>query len=305
MNSPTPSATTLAALILFYEKPRQTIECVASLLPSRIPIYILNNGSSEPATRIVEDYTRGHPHIMLWHAPRNLGVAAGRNLLIARTREPWLFFLDSDAYVKTPDWLPIVAQRSESYPEVEAFFPRLFNVHEPHDGKAGDVVIEDGVMSTRQHSNPVTNLIAGGACIVQRALFERLGAYDEELFVGFEDIEMAVRAIKLGAPIRSRYLDEIEVIHEHRPAESEADKTAARERYRLETIRSSYTHLLRKHNLRWDHEWERWIQAESARIAGPERRPEEGTASESTGWRRLLNRVTTPLRAITSVVRGQ
>lgn len=80
-----------AVLILFFEKARQTIECVKSFLPSGVRICILNNGSSERNSRAVERFCALFDQITLFRSDVNLGVSAGRNLLIEKTDEEFLF----------------------------------------------------------------------------------------------------------------------------------------------------------------------------------------------------------------------
>lgn len=257
----------VAALILFFEKPRQTIACLESFLPSGAPIYVLNNGSSASSTEQVAAWAGRHPGVTMWTSPTNRGIAAGRNFLAEKTNEPWMFFCDSDARVTTADWSERLERHIGAFPDVEAFIPRIFNVHEGQYDQWGDVRIDGGVVTRIPPAGAPCNLFPGTS-IVRRSMFERLGGYDEAMFSGFEDLEIAVRAIRSGEPVRGRRVDDIELEHDHRPALSFEDRRAAMERYDFNRIRRSYEHLLRKHGLKGDSRWTRWVLAERLRIAG-------------------------------------
>jgi GT2 family glycosyltransferase len=61
---------------------------------------------------------------------KNLGVAAGRNLLIRDTRERWLFFVDNDVTIATRRWSALFRAHGAAHPRAEVFRPSLFNVHD-------------------------------------------------------------------------------------------------------------------------------------------------------------------------------
>ena len=84
------------------------------------------------------------------------------------------------------------------------------------------------------------NFFPGGAACVRRTLFERLGPYDESMFVGLEDYELAIRAMRGDRPIRARGVPEVGLRHDRRRAETDADVRAAQTRYpwRMSTRRT-------------------------------------------------------------------
>jgi len=93
----------LAACISFYEKLDQTKECIRTILPSGVNIYILNNGSSLSAQQALEMFCDGYKQIKILNSDFNLGVGVGKNYLVTHTTEEWLFFVIKAEYV--PDSL--------------------------------------------------------------------------------------------------------------------------------------------------------------------------------------------------------
>ena len=179
---------TLGVCVLFFERPDQTIECLESLGFDGPPVYVWNNGSSPSARDAVARYMRDRQHLVLIDSPVNLGVAAGRNRLIEESREDLLLFLDSDITVETPSGSLCLRDRAHRWPDVEVLVPSVFDVQAERVDAGGRLVIQDDRFV---HLPPAPdghmNFFPGGAACVRRTLFERLGPYDESIFVGLED----------------------------------------------------------------------------------------------------------------------
>lgn len=258
----------LAVCILFHEKVDQTIECVRSFVPSGVPVYILNNASSAPAREQLGEFCANYPQVAIFDAPRNLGVGPGRNFLITNTTEAWLLFVDNDITVRTPDWLDKIRDHIEQEERFEVFVPRLYNVHENSYVSYRPMEIAGRKAFLSATPSDFLNNFPGGASFVSRKLFDRLGLYDDEIFVGGEDFEFAIRGALSGEPVRARCIDDIEMVHDHRQAVGESDKAAVLERYSAEKIGKSYQRIREKHGIVLRDGWEKWVAEQVRKITG-------------------------------------
>jgi GT2 family glycosyltransferase len=111
-----------------------------------------------------------------------------------------------------------------------------------------------------------TNCFPGGACLVKRTLFERLGLFDERMFIGFEEWELALRGLLRPPAVRVRTMDDIDLDHEHRTATRAAERAAARVRYSPRRIAHSHRRLTCKHGITFRTEWSRWVARQRAFI---------------------------------------
>ncbi|MBM4309642.1 MAG: glycosyltransferase [Deltaproteobacteria bacterium] len=265
-----------AVLILFFEKARQTVECVKSFLPSGVRIYILNNGSSERNSRAVEQFCKPFEQVTIFRSDVNLGVSRGRNFLIEKTDEEFLFFVDNDIVIKTANWVDSALAAISAHPDAEAFAPRMFNVWENRFLPCFSIDIVDNRMVYRyikeSDCGPGTrlNCILGGASIVKRTLFERLGLYDSAMFVGFEDYELALRGIRTQ-PIVCMPLQDIILHHDHAPARGNAcDRDAVAVRYRVSLHEESIRQIRARHGVEFfnDTSWRKWV-AQQQRVLVP------------------------------------
>jgi GT2 family glycosyltransferase len=246
--------------ILFFERAAQTLECIRSFLPAGVPIYVLNNGSSPRETRTLVTAARAWNGVTLLGVPRNVGVAAGRNLLVRRTTERWLFLADSDVVMTTVGWLAAFRAHAAAHPRTEVFVPRVLNLHDrAYLGYRRLALRDTELRLEAAPRSEGTNWFPGTACLVKRTLFRRLGLFDDKMFVGFEDFELAARALLRGTPIRARAMEDMELIHEHRPAASARERAAARVRYDVRRIARSYRRLTRKHDITFASDWSGWV----------------------------------------------
>lgn len=249
----------LGFCILFHEKVDQTIECLQSIIDSsNCPIYILNNNSSPYARKKLGEFCRDYSHITIFDSEKNLGVGVGRNYLINQTTVEWLFFLDNDITIRTQNWPEILGCYLKYHIEVDAFVPSLFNLHEGNYVTLHSIEINNGIATLNDESSRLSNSFPGGAAIVNRRVFEHLGIYDDMMFIGLEDFELAIRGILNNLPIQALHIPQIELIHDHRKVFTTEDKSAVIIRYDHQAIANSYMRISEKHGITINNDWENW-----------------------------------------------
>ncbi len=286
----------LAVCLLFYNKVDQTMECVSSFLGAGVKIYVLDNGSEANALGTLKERFVDRPEVEIISAGQNLGVAGGRNRLIRLSREPWLFFIDNDITVATSDWLPRIAVWINRVPGADVLIPRLFNKHEGLWGELADFIVDEkGRCAFLSTPSEFANSFPGGASVVRRGVFDEIGLYDEELFVGFEDFELAIRAWKMGRPLLARRVPDVELIHDHRVSHRDADLQSTLIRYDVGHITRSHAVVRRKHGVLLDPNFKQWLEEQVRQITG-EREQEAAAGMEPSVHFSLDGPVLTPIR---------
>jgi GT2 family glycosyltransferase len=232
-------------------------------LPSGVNIYILNNGSSLLARNVLGEFCNNHKQVIIFDSDKNLGVGVGRNYLINHTNEEWLLFVDSDITIKTVDWVQKFTQLVYQYPDAEVFIPKLFNVSENKYVSYRSIrIVEDKAFHNVEIINDLTNTFPGGASFINRRLFDRVGLYDDKMFVGFEDFELCIRSIRLGNPIKAYLICIIGLIHKHQQAKKNEDKSAVLMRYNLDLLEASFKRMTEKHNVILEGNWKNWVASQ-------------------------------------------
>ena len=252
---------TVAILVIFFNKLSQTIECIESFLPSDQNIYVLNNASESSAWLALQERFGKNKNVQFFHSSQNIGPARGRNMLLEKCKEEWIFLVDNDICIKpAQNWKNLFDERLEAEKEAKIFCPRLFNVHEDSYAKPHVFSRTNDVIRMEEIEEEVSNYFPCCAVIIHRTIFDSYGNFDDQLFA-FEDYEFSIRALcSLEGALRVYPLPEIELIHDHRFQQKHSDKQAVLERYNEEKIQASMQRIMDKHAITFDHDWKWWTR---------------------------------------------
>jgi len=250
----------LAVCVLFFEKVDQTIKCVTSLLSSGANIYVLNNNSSQESVEKAQNFCRNYSQISLLHADKNLGISGGRNYLIRHTEETWMFFIDNDIYINDKKWFYKLKRHILKYPDADVIIPKLYSIHILSREITPSVKLVNGKIEYGSPNENIINNFPGGASVINRKLFDKVGLYDEDIFAGgLEDLDLAIRAIKMKYQIKAVKIDDISLLHEHIFSDKQVDANAASIRYSTDPQNRSQDKIIRKHNLCIDNDTNEWL----------------------------------------------
>ena len=139
------------------------------------------------------------------------------------------------------------------------FIPRLYNKLQEDNKKHNRIEIEkDKVVFSRVHAG-TTNTFPGGASFINRNIFNRLGFYDEKMFIGFEEYELSLRGILNNKPIKAKLIQDIQLIHIHR-APKNSELNMVKERYDQKILETSSNRIEEKHGVRLGSGWKVWMK---------------------------------------------
>lgn len=204
-----------------------------------------NDGSSEfvrsrfPSVRVL-------PHA------GNLGFGRGNNHLAREARGEYLLLLNPDTVPKSDEIARLVAF-AETHPRGGAFGGRCvfpsgapdLGSHQPMLGVTGLLLAAAGLARLRRGALPVdarspqrVEVISGAFLLVRRALWERLGGFDELFFMYTEEVDLCKRIADAGFELWAD--PSIVMIHDAGSGDPENP------RKRLQLLRGNAT-FLRKH----------------------------------------------------------
>jgi GT2 family glycosyltransferase len=258
----------IAVCILFFNRVEQTIECIESFLPSGVPVYILDNCSDRHQRLKLDKFIEKYSRIKIFNSSVNLGIAKGRNFLINNSDEEWLFFVDNDIVIDSKNWMACFCKILSTHRNIDIVIPRLFNKHEKSYVNHPQMSVKENLIKIKNRLRDITNMFPGGASIISRSYFDRVGLYDNEIFIGFEDFELAVRALVSGHETVALVVNSIELIHDHKYSDDVADKTAAQTRYDEEMISNSEKRIYELHGVCIEGDWREWLEVQRKIFAG-------------------------------------
>jgi GT2 family glycosyltransferase len=247
--------------VLFYNRARQTADCVLSFLHEELRpnVVVLDQGSAADQRELLDRALGDQPEVRIVTLSENVGVAAGRNRLCRECSAEWILFVDNDVTLNTRGGVALIDAAVADAGNADGFSPRVLTVNENRFLDRQRLARNNGHLQ-RDPIGPdvtTTNMFAGGAVILRRSMLLD-NPYDERTFVGFEDFDLALCAFTAGRPLQLRSLAAVTLAHKHMPVGGEPDVAATRTRYSAPLITKSFELLKARYGGELFDDWEPW-----------------------------------------------
>lgn len=176
---------------------------------------VVDDGSTDGTAAVATRYAERDPRIRMWRQQQR-GKGAARNAGIASARSEWLLFLDADDWL-LPHALDRLTSALAADPALDAVYGGWTRV-----APRGEVVAQNYRPEPGRLFEVLTRFCAFTihACLVRRALVERVGAFDPSLHT-CEDWDLWQRVARAGA--RFSAVAEIVACYRMRPDSASLD----------------------------------------------------------------------------------
>jgi GT2 family glycosyltransferase len=227
-------ATRTSVVVVAYNSGPGLAECVASLSQTEpeVEIVVVDNASTDGA---VERVAAEFPCVRVVRRRENGGFGAGNNTGAAAAKGDFLAFINPDAVV-TAGWLDALVAPLAADSSLGLVTPKVLLRADPERiNVAGLNVHLSGIATCRGLRAPREALdepaevasVSGSAFATRREVFERVGGFDEDLFLYFEDVDLSARVWLAG--YRCLYVPQAVVLHDY-----DRVKVDARKAFRVE-----------------------------------------------------------------------
>jgi GT2 family glycosyltransferase len=201
----------IAAVVLNYRTPDQTLLAVKSLLASRRPIaeiIVVNNDARDDTRDALKD---AWGEITYIHTGSNLGFSGGTNVgireALARGADRVLL-VNSDVIVP-PDAVELLEQCFDAAPHAGIAGPVVLARSEPDRIASLGMSYAPATGRMRHRGNmtrlagPQTDVslvdgVSGCLMLIKREVFDAIGLFDEDYFFTFEDLDFCLKARRAG-----------------------------------------------------------------------------------------------------------
>ena len=195
----------VAAVILNYRTPRDTLEAVTSLEAAgyeNLEVIVVDNA---PKGEWSDTFLQEHPRVIFLSTETNLGFSGGCNVGIRRALEEeadYVLLLNSDA-LAGPEMVTELVRLAEIHDQAGILGPViLFNDHTRVWYQGGTLsrilgyTRHPGMGKSQETEIDVfpTDFVPGTAMFIRRAVFEEVGLLDEDYFLYVEDVDLSERA---------------------------------------------------------------------------------------------------------------
>jgi GT2 family glycosyltransferase len=242
-------------------------------------VLVVDNGSDEADLQTLQAALSHYPfrsRIIPLHT--NVGISAGRNIAVKEAKTDWVLSLDNDVYfVRDPIRLiqrdlAKLGAKFASLPILELDQGTLYAFGGHLAASVDDVgrlTVGCFGSATGQKVGIVDmpcflgTYLTGGTAIIEKQTFEKLGGFDEAIFVGLEDLEFSIRLFQAGLKVGCFGFTAL--VHDHAIATNENERKYEKIRFSKKTIYASARHIEKKYGLSaWSQDIGSWIDNQAA-----------------------------------------
>jgi GT2 family glycosyltransferase len=170
--------------------------CLGSI-PADFNVLIVDNASGDSTVQAAKD---ARPDVVIINSARNLGFGRGNNLALAKVQTEFAFALNPDT-VMNEDTIANLLRTADKYPDAAIIAPIMFF----EDGKI-QKTYKKSVFSRESNKSKYiipegdlcAEFLSGAAMLLRMQLFIKIGFFDPEIFLFYEDDDICLKVRKAG-----------------------------------------------------------------------------------------------------------
>ncbi|HUD44321.1 MAG TPA: glycosyltransferase family 2 protein [Patescibacteria group bacterium] len=207
----------LSIISLNYKKPHQAIACMASLWQqykkefseNEFEYIIVDNFSQDESVSLLQKEVKKYKNFQVLANTKNGGFGAGNNLGEAKAKGKYLLFLNDDTIVEDKGISKMLIYLQE-HTKIGALGGKLLNINGTEQSTAGKFyslfsvtlyllgLQRLGVVDKNPQTIQEVDWLKGALLMIKKDVFEKVGKFDEHIFMYTEDMELCFRIHLLG-----------------------------------------------------------------------------------------------------------
>jgi GT2 family glycosyltransferase len=268
----------LTIVILSCNRASSTLKLMASI-EKNIPqfegtVLIVDNASFKEELNILKsEIGKFSFKYELIELDKNYGVAGGRNKAIEYIKTDWLMNLDNDIYFisnplnKIQETIAELGCKFLNLPLLDESGKKIFvnggnlfvqyikgNIHIG----CGSLYQQSELTSFEEFDSSLSTFLFGGASVINKQAFIECGMFDDNMFIGFEDVDFSITLFKKGYKIGNCGI--LSLVHDHKIPLNTENKEYEKMRFSSKIIFESALYFEAKHGMKvWDEYTEIWL----------------------------------------------
>jgi GT2 family glycosyltransferase len=191
----------VSVIIVTHNSSGYIVQCLRSLQDDvelgLAEIILYDNNSVDNTPDVISNE---FPGVKLLRSDKNIGFAAANNAAVQQANGDILVFLNPDTIV-TADWLQLLLSVLQSEATIGAVTPTVVYAQTPDIIQArGNEIHLSGITYCRDLGQPISSginlevgAVSGAAFAIRKELFNRLGGFEVEFFMYFEDTDLSLK----------------------------------------------------------------------------------------------------------------
>lgn len=261
---------TLSIITLNYKKKDLTLACLESVYQQYqnyfednvYEFFIVDNASDDDSVPTIQKQIKNkkYKNVQLIANKKNTGFGSGNNIGAFRSHGKFMLFLNNDTQVKD-EGLSKMVQYMEEHQGVAILGGQLRNVDgslQPSVGKFYTPfralllllgMQRFGLLDRSPQNIEKVDWVKGGLLLIRRDVFEKLGGFDENIFMYTEDMELCYRAKMVG--YNTYFYPFVTVLH--------AEHGSSSRTFAIVNIYKNLLYFYKKHRPRWEYMFIKFI----------------------------------------------
>lgn len=269
----------LTIVVLSYNRISSTIKLMTSVekvIPNFEGVFlIMDNGSFKKELNKLKNKIKDFSYkIELVELNNNYGVAGGRNRAIPYIKTDWFMSLDNDIYFISNPLIEIKATIMElgckflNLPLLDESREKIFanGGHIYINLVKNNILIGAGSLFEQakykkndEFDSSLSTFLYGGSAVLNKATFIECGMFDDNMFIGFEDIDFSMSIFKKGYKIGN--CGKVSLVHDHKIDYKTSDINYEKKRFSSKLLYKSALYFEKKHNMKvWSDAIEEWLE---------------------------------------------
>lgn len=225
---------TLSIIIVNYKVKKELFDCIDSILNSKTNIkYEIIVVDNSDINEIESDLKKKYPQVIYKKTDKNLGYGNGNNLGVSIAKGEYIFILNPDTKIvsgKIESLINFIKQNKK----VGVVSPQLVDIkNEVYDEQGARELTPKRAIAVLSFINRIfprnrywkeywkipwnkekpkeVDVVPGTAFIIKKELFEKIGGFDSNFFLYFEEFDLCRRLRKLG--FKNYILPDLKISH--------------------------------------------------------------------------------------------
>lgn len=197
--APASEAPSVTAIVVCWNSAEVLPDCLGALSREGVAAIVVDNASEDDSAAVA----RAHGARVITNA-RNEGYGRGNNIGAAAAASEFVLIVNPDCAVD-PGAVAALVAAARRYPDAGLLAPRIVEPNGrfffQHASLLSPYLHNPRQVQRLPEADCCVPFLSGACFLARRDLFERLGGFDEQIFLFYEDDDLCRRVIEAGASL--------------------------------------------------------------------------------------------------------
>ncbi len=183
----------LSIIIVTFESSAVIRSCLEKINFKKYNVFVVDNNSQDETTKIIQD---NFPKVNLIKLNQNIGYGRANNAALQKVKTDYALILNPDAFIFEQD-IDVIIKSMDKNDDYALGAPLLLENYPKQDvdiKRQKEIVLKN--LITKIDKNYSVKYVIGAIVFLKMSIFNKIGFYDNDTFMFYEDDEICYRVVK-------------------------------------------------------------------------------------------------------------